>query len=65
MKILITGAGGQIGHDLIGALLAAGHDVTSTDLAPRPLAGIVLEITETDPFELTWTLPELRVYRRL
>jgi len=36
MKILITGAGGQIGHDLIGALLAAGHDVTSTDLAPRP-----------------------------
>ncbi len=36
MKILITGAGGQIGHDLIGALLTAGHDVTSTDLAPRP-----------------------------
>ncbi|HSK03044.1 MAG TPA: NAD-dependent epimerase/dehydratase family protein [Kofleriaceae bacterium] len=36
MKILLTGAGGQIGHDLIGALLAQGHDVTSTDLAPRP-----------------------------
>jgi threonine 3-dehydrogenase len=36
MKILITGAGGQIGHDLIGALLAAGHEVVSTDLAPRP-----------------------------
>lgn len=36
MNILITGAGGQIGHDLIGALVAAGHDVTSTDLAPRP-----------------------------
>jgi threonine 3-dehydrogenase len=36
MKILITGAGGQIGHDLIGALLSAGHDVVSTDLAPRP-----------------------------
>ena len=35
MKILITGAGGQIGHDLIGALIAAGHDVVSTDLAPR------------------------------
>jgi hypothetical protein len=33
------------------------------DVTPRPLAGIVLEITETDPFELTWTLPELRVYR--
>jgi len=36
MKILLTGAGGQIGHDLIGALSAAGHTVTSTDLAPRP-----------------------------
>src|SRR5262245_44806692 len=36
MKILLTGAGGQIGHDLIGALVAQGHDVVSTDLAPRP-----------------------------
>jgi threonine 3-dehydrogenase len=36
MKILLTGAGGQIGHDLIGALVDAGHQVTSTDLAPRP-----------------------------
>lgn len=36
MKILITGAGGQIGHDLIGALVASGHEVVSTDLAPRP-----------------------------
>jgi threonine 3-dehydrogenase len=36
MKILLTGAGGQIGHDLIGALAAGGHDVISTDLAPRP-----------------------------
>lgn len=36
MKILITGAGGQIGHDLISALIATGHDVISTDLAPRP-----------------------------
>jgi threonine 3-dehydrogenase len=36
MKILLTGAGGQIGHDLIGALVAQGHHVVSTDLAPRP-----------------------------
>ena len=36
MKVLITGAGGQIGHDLIGALVAKGHQVVSTDLAPRP-----------------------------
>lgn len=36
MKILLTGAGGQIGHDLIGSLAAADHEVISTDLAPRP-----------------------------
>jgi len=36
MKILLTGAGGQIGHDLIGSLSEAGHSVVSTDLAPRP-----------------------------
>jgi threonine 3-dehydrogenase len=36
MKILLTGAGGQIGHDLIGALVAQGHDIVATDLAPRP-----------------------------
>jgi threonine 3-dehydrogenase len=36
MKILLTGAGGQIGHDLIGTLAASGHEVVSTDLAPRP-----------------------------
>ncbi len=36
MRILLTGAGGQIGHDLIGTLVAAGHEVTPTDLAPRP-----------------------------
>jgi threonine 3-dehydrogenase len=35
MKILLTGAGGQIGHDLIGAL-SPEHEVISTDLAPRP-----------------------------
>jgi threonine 3-dehydrogenase len=36
MKVLLTGAGGQIGHDLIGALVSQGHEVISTDLAPRP-----------------------------
>jgi threonine 3-dehydrogenase len=36
MRILITGAGGQIGHDLIGTLVNAGHQLVATDLAPRP-----------------------------
>lgn len=36
MKILLTGAGGQIGADLVTALSAAGHELVATDLKPRP-----------------------------
>ncbi len=36
MKVFITGAGGQIGHDLVAALLASGHEVISSDLVDRP-----------------------------
>jgi nucleoside-diphosphate-sugar epimerase len=36
MKVLLTGAGGQLGHDLVTSLTAAGHRVVATDLAPRP-----------------------------
>ena len=32
MKILLTGADGAIGHHLCGALAAAGHTVTATDI---------------------------------
>ncbi len=35
MNILLTGAGGQIGADLVGALVAAGHRVVATDLRPQ------------------------------
>ena len=35
MKILLTGAGGQIGADLITALVAQGHQLVATDLKPR------------------------------
>ena len=34
MKILVCGAGGMLGHDLMSAAAAAGHDVVGTD---RPL----------------------------
>ena len=34
MRILLTGAGGQLGGDLITALLAQGHEVIATDLRP-------------------------------
>ncbi len=36
MKAFITGAGGQIGHDLIASLVAGGHEVVASDLADPP-----------------------------
>ena len=34
------------------------------DIPPTPLRALRLRITESDPFWLPWTLPELRVYER-
>lgn len=36
MKILITGAGGQIGPDLVAVLKGRGHEIVATDVAVRP-----------------------------
>ncbi|MEM6992134.1 MAG: NAD-dependent epimerase/dehydratase family protein [Myxococcota bacterium] len=36
MRILVTGAGGQVGLDLIAHLHAQGHEVHGSDVAPRP-----------------------------
>jgi dTDP-4-dehydrorhamnose reductase len=33
MKVLVTGAGGQLGHDVVAACSSAGDDVVGTDLA--------------------------------
>lgn len=65
MKILITGAGGQIGHDLIGALVAAGHEVTATDIAPRPAShaqagGAWVRLDVTDAVAVRDAFYELR-----
>ena len=38
MRILLTGAGGQVGTDLIPLLLSKGHEVTGFDLADPPVA---------------------------
>ncbi len=46
MKILVTGAGGQIGADLLPRLVARGDDVSVFDLAPAP--------ADTPP-EVRWT----------
>ena len=45
MKILITGAGGQIGTDLLPILVARGDEVAVFDLSPRP---------DTCPPEVEW-----------
>jgi threonine 3-dehydrogenase len=36
MRILVTGAGGQVGLDLISKLRELGHDVHGSDVQPRP-----------------------------
>ncbi|MDJ0522058.1 MAG: NAD-dependent epimerase/dehydratase family protein [Planctomycetota bacterium] len=45
MKILLTGAGGQIGTDMLPILVARGDEVLAFDLAPRP---------DTCPPEVEW-----------
>lgn len=45
MKILLTGAGGQVGTDLLPLLVARGDEVLAFDLARRPA---------TCPPEVTW-----------
>ncbi len=34
------------------------------DVPPRLLKAVKVRITATDPFWMTWTLPEIRVYER-
>lgn len=48
MRTLVTGAGGQVGLDLIRALLERGDEVHASDLAPRPAAAADL------PGDLPW-----------
>lgn len=48
MRTLVTGAGGQVGLDLIRALLAAGDEVHASDMLARPAAASDL------PAELPW-----------
>ena len=39
MKVLVTGVGGQLGHDVMNELAARGYEGTGSDLAPA-YAGI-------------------------
>ena len=46
--VLVTGAGGEMGHLLLPGLSAVGHEVVALDLKPLPpsLAGLCLESVE-------------------
>jgi GDP-4-dehydro-6-deoxy-D-mannose reductase len=45
MRILVTGAGGFVGHHLLGNLLAAGHEVSAASNSPWPApAGVTADI---------------------
>ena len=35
MKVFITGVNGQLGHDVVNAVIARGHEAVGSDLAKR------------------------------
>lgn len=39
MKVLVTGAAGQLGHDVLNELSSRGHEAVGTDLAPEYSGG--------------------------
>ncbi|MCX4246137.1 NAD-dependent epimerase/dehydratase family protein [Paraliomyxa miuraensis] len=41
MRVLVTGAGGQVGLDLIAELCAGGHEAHGSDVVARPGAGVL------------------------
>lgn len=66
MKVLVTGVGGQLGHDVVNELIKHGHDVIASDLAPQysgikdgsaaeSARYISLDITDKDAVEKTIT----------
>ena len=51
MKVLVTGAGGHLGYNLVQALLVAGHDVRAS-LRSREDAAAVARIEALGPVEV-------------
>ena len=34
MRVFVTGVGGQLGHDVVNALVARGHEAVGSDIQP-------------------------------
>lgn len=52
-RVLVTGAGGQVGLELIRTLVADGHDVHASDIAARPSATVLPETVPWHPLDVT------------
>jgi threonine 3-dehydrogenase len=70
VRTLVTGAGGQVGLDLIRALLQQGDVVHASDLGPRPEAAADLpadlpwhQLDVTDPEQLYTRFDQVRPHR--
>ena len=49
MKILVTGVGGQLGHDVMNELARRGHEAVGSDLAETvdtPYAYVSMDLTD-------------------
>lgn len=54
MKILVTGASGQLGYDVVNELNKRGHNTIGTDIAlPEKLPIVTLDITDEDAVSKT------------
>ena len=56
MKVLVTGVGGQLGHDVMDALAARGHEAVGSDRAtetPTSYPYVSLDLTNADAVKAT------------
>ena len=64
MRVLITGSAGMLGSAVYPAFVAAGHDVVATDLVPRPIDDLAIDMLDVRDFaavrrQIDMTRPEL------
>ena len=48
MRILVTGAGGQLGYDIMRELSRRGHEVIGTEVSAKDASLVRMDITDRD-----------------